>query len=201
MKFGAKSQPRAPRRITLSSYCWPPPPPFPSSFSFSLEPPTQPSPISTYLFTATSNLWSSLDSSSGMEAKPKCVSKFEYVYTKEEKKENRPERKKEREERRKGTVGTRGFHLLSYTWKILLERIQPLRMIRQLLPRWSRFAWIVQIVFPWFSSTRVNETKFSQQLVVIRKYERIFRAENDQPINSFPKVDRKCNEVYPRTKR
>lgn len=97
MKFGAKSYPRAPRRITLSSYCWPPPPPFPSPFSFSLEPPTQPSPISTYLFTATSNLWSSLDSSSGMEAKPKCVSKFEYVYTKEEKKKKIDPKERERE--------------------------------------------------------------------------------------------------------
>lgn len=111
MKFGAKSQPRAPRRITLSSYCWPPPPPFPSPFSFSLEPPTQPSPISTYLFTATSNLWSSLDSSSGMEAKPKCVSKFEYVYTKEEKKRKQT-RKKERERGKKER--NRGHAWLSF---------------------------------------------------------------------------------------
>lgn len=117
------------------------------SFSFSLEPPT----TSTYLslFTTASNLWSSLDSSTEMEAKPKCVSKFGYVYTKEEKKID----EKEKERRKKNT--TYGFHLL-YTWKILLGRIQPLRMIRQLLPRWNRFAWIVQIVFPWFSSTRVN---------------------------------------------
>lgn len=41
----------------------------------------------------------------------------------------------------------------------------------------------------------------NQVLVVVCKYERIFRAGNDQPINSFPKVDRKCDEVYPRTKK
>lgn len=87
----------------------------------------------------------------------------EYVYTKqEEKKEiDSKERERERREGRKtpwARICVCIFHL--YTWKILLGRIQALWMIRQLLPRWNRFAWIVQIVFPWFSSTRVNGTKF-----------------------------------------
>lgn len=152
----ATSNKRFPRIVGLLP---PPRSPFPSSFSFSLQPPSS---TSTCLFTTASNLWSSLDSSDGMEAKPKCVSKFGVcIYTKEEEKKEIDSKERERREGRKtpwARIYVCIFHL--YTWKILLGRIQALWMIRQLLPRWNRFAWIVQIVFPWFSSTRVNGTKF-----------------------------------------
>lgn len=167
IKFGTERAPKASVHDATSNKRFPrivgllPPPrsPFPSSFSFSLQPPSS---TSTCLFTTASNLWSSLDSSDGMEAKPKCVSKFGVcIYTKEEEKKEIDSKERERREGRKtpwARIYVCIFHL--YTWKILLGRIQALWMIRQLLPRWNRFAWIVQIVFPWFSSTRVNGTKF-----------------------------------------
>ena len=132
----ATSNKRFPRIVGLLP---PPRSPFPSSFSFSLQPPSS---TSTCLFTTASNLWSSLDSSDGMEAKPKCVSKFGVcIYTKEEEKKEIDSKERERREGRKtpwARICVCIFHL--YTWKILLGRIQALWMIRQLLPRWNRFA-------------------------------------------------------------
>lgn len=113
IKFGTERAPKASVHDATSNKRFPrivgllPPPrnPFPSSFSFSLQPPSS---TSTCLFTTASNLWSSLDSSDGMEAKPKCVSKFGVcIHEVRGKKGNRLEREREREERRKeNTMGT-----------------------------------------------------------------------------------------------
>lgn len=109
MKFGAKSQPRAPRRITLSSYCWPPPPPFPSPFSFSLEPPTQPSPISTYLFTSISGR-ASIHLAEWKRSRNASLNSS--MYTRRKKKERKQTRKKERERGKKER--NRGHAWLSF---------------------------------------------------------------------------------------
>lgn len=106
----ATSNKRFPRIVGLLP---PPRSPFPSSFSFSLQPPSS---TSTCLFTTASNLWSSLDSSDGMEAKPKCVSKFGVcIHEARGKKGNRLER--EREERRKeNTMGTYMCMYISFVY-------------------------------------------------------------------------------------